>query len=140
MHSMFPSIFTALLLLFSATIQAATEEEIDAFMIKVVQDTIPQLPIIVDDQSRTTSMFYDTADNVLIYGVEVSIEGDFNNSQLIRTREKARAFTARGACENADARNILNIGVDLHYRYQTATNQRELFDYTITASDCGISI
>lgn len=93
-----------------------TDQEIDAFMIRIVEETVPQLPIIVDDQSRTTSMFYDTRVNTLIYGIEVTVEGDFSRKMLDSTREKARNHTATSACHDASVREVLNLGVQIHYR------------------------
>lgn len=124
----------------SQPVMAASDEEVDSFMIKIVSDTIPLLPIIVDEHSQTTSMFYDTEDNVLLYGVEVSTDALYSQSQLDLIREQVQQHSIDTGCQMKLVRDILNMNVQIEYRYHRAIDQQHLFAYQIRSSDCGVEI
>jgi len=117
-----------------------SDHEVDAYMMRIVEQTMRHLPIVVDDQAGTTSMFYETGDNTLIYGIEVSVEGGFSVENINSTRDKAHAHASESACQNEEIGDVLGLGVTLHYRYHTAQNKIDLFSCDITIDDCGVEV
>lgn len=112
-----------------------SDEKLQAYLQKMVDDTNPNLPIMVEQNVRADSMH--RFGKILMHYFTItdiqSATGTYFDESVVREL-KMELMTSANICKNNGY--ILKYGVSLSFTYY-AINKDKLFDVLITPKDCG---
>lgn len=112
-----------------------SDEKLQAYLQKIVDDTNPNLPIMVEQNVRADSMH--RFGKILMHyftitDIQSSIGTNFDQNTV--NELKIELMNSANICKNNG--HILKYGVSLSFSYY-AINKDKLFDVLITPQDCG---
>lgn len=112
-----------------------SDEKLQAYLQKMVDDTNLKLPIMVEKNVRADSMYLFgkiVMHYFTITDIQSSVGMNFDKNAV--NELKAELMTTANICQNNG--HILKYGVSLSFSY-SAVNKDNLFDILITPQDCG---